>query len=265
MMAMMDPKVMTPWMNAMLDPKLMDSMMKMMDPAIMMPWMNAMTDPKMMNAMMGMMDPKMWMPFMTAMTDPKMMNAMMQMASPEMMNQWVGMMTNPQMMDAMMKMMNPALMVQMMNAMSMAMNAMPKMADDMNKAAVGTAGAGASSAAKAAGAARSKRLPPDGGCKEGWRRHLLRFHFLEDVPMLRNTLGNSQQPLCVGLATQFVQAADEGVKRDGKPSQLPSQSLQGAPMPFNIQMPPTRPKEDVARTRCANRSARRRGPISSPA
>lgn len=40
-------------------------------------------------------------------------------------------------------------------------------------------------------------------------------------------------------------AADEGVKRDGKPSQLPAQSLPGAPLPFNIQMPPTRPKEDI--------------------
>lgn len=65
--------------------------------------------------------------------------------------------------------------------------------------------------------------------------------------MLRNTARKfATAMLCVGLATQFVQAADEGVKRDGKPSQLPSQSLQGSPMPFNIQMPPTRPKEDVA-------------------
>jgi uncharacterized protein (DUF302 family) len=51
--------------------------------------------------------------------------------------------------------------------------------------------------------------------------------------------------LCVGLATQFAQAADEGVKRDSKPSQLPSQNLQGSPLPFNIQMPPTRPKEVI--------------------
>jgi len=49
--------------------------------------------------------------------------------------------------------------------------------------------------------------------------------------------------LCAGVTVQTASAADEGVKRDGKPSQLPSQSLQGAPMPFNIQMPPTRPKE----------------------
>jgi uncharacterized protein (DUF302 family) len=49
--------------------------------------------------------------------------------------------------------------------------------------------------------------------------------------------------LCTGLAVQIANAADEGVKRDGKPSQLPSQSMQGVPMPFNIQMPPTRPKE----------------------
>jgi hypothetical protein len=51
--------------------------------------------------------------------------------------------------------------------------------------------------------------------------------------------------LCAGLAIQFAQAADEGVKRDSKASQLPAQNLQGSPMPFNIQMPPTRPKEDV--------------------
>jgi uncharacterized protein (DUF302 family) len=51
--------------------------------------------------------------------------------------------------------------------------------------------------------------------------------------------------LCAGLATQFAQAADEGIKRDNKPSQLPAQNLQGNPLPFNIQMPPTRPKENV--------------------
>lgn len=50
--------------------------------------------------------------------------------------------------------------------------------------------------------------------------------------------------LCAGLALPAL-AADEGVKRDKKPSQLPSQSLPSAPMPFNIQMPPTRPKEDL--------------------
>ena len=50
--------------------------------------------------------------------------------------------------------------------------------------------------------------------------------------------------LCSALATQVAQAADDGVKRDNKPSQLPSQNLQGSPMPFNIQLPPTRPKED---------------------
>jgi uncharacterized protein (DUF302 family) len=49
--------------------------------------------------------------------------------------------------------------------------------------------------------------------------------------------------LCAGVTVQAASAADEGVKRDGKPSQLPSQSMQGVPMPFNIQMPPTRPKE----------------------
>ncbi len=40
-------------------------------------------------------------------------------------------------------------------------------------------------------------------------------------------------------------AADQGVKRDAKPSQLPAQNLQGAPLPFNIQLPTTRPKEDI--------------------
>ena len=49
--------------------------------------------------------------------------------------------------------------------------------------------------------------------------------------------------MCATLASSFAWAADEGVKRDGKPSQLPSQNLQGSPMPFNIQLPPTRPKE----------------------
>jgi len=51
--------------------------------------------------------------------------------------------------------------------------------------------------------------------------------------------------LCAGLAIQFAQAADEGVKRDAKPSKLPAQHLQGSPMPFNIQMPPTRPREQA--------------------
>lgn len=50
--------------------------------------------------------------------------------------------------------------------------------------------------------------------------------------------------LCASLATQMAWAADEGVKRDNKPSQLPSQNLQGSPLPFNIQLPPTRPKVD---------------------
>lgn len=49
--------------------------------------------------------------------------------------------------------------------------------------------------------------------------------------------------LCAGVTVQAAHAADAGVKRYGKPSQLPSQSLQSAPMPFNIQLPPTRPKE----------------------
>ena len=49
--------------------------------------------------------------------------------------------------------------------------------------------------------------------------------------------------LCAGLTAQFSLAADDGVKRGSKPSQLPTQSMQGAPMPFNIQLPPTRGKE----------------------
>lgn len=48
----------------------------------------------------------------------------------------------------------------------------------------------------------------------------------------------------LGLALSVAHAAD-GVKRDGKPSQLPSKALPGTAMPFNIQLPPTRPKEDA--------------------
>lgn len=50
--------------------------------------------------------------------------------------------------------------------------------------------------------------------------------------------------LCAGLTAFGAQAADTGVKRDGKPSQLPAQNLQGNPLPFNIQLPPTRPQVD---------------------
>jgi len=50
--------------------------------------------------------------------------------------------------------------------------------------------------------------------------------------------------LGLALAAPPVLAADEGVKSDGKPSQLPAQNLQGTPLPFNIQLPPTRPKAD---------------------
>jgi len=49
--------------------------------------------------------------------------------------------------------------------------------------------------------------------------------------------------ICATLTSSLVWAADEGVKRDGKPSKLPSQNLQGSPMPYNIQFPPTRPQE----------------------
>lgn len=48
--------------------------------------------------------------------------------------------------------------------------------------------------------------------------------------------------LVLGLAAE---AADTGVKTDKKPSQLPSQSLPATPLPFNIQIPPTRPKEQA--------------------
>lgn len=42
-----------------------------------------------------------------------------------------------------------------------------------------------------------------------------------------------------------AEAADTGIKTDKKPSQLPSQSLPATPLPFNIQIPPTRPKEQA--------------------
>jgi len=48
--------------------------------------------------------------------------------------------------------------------------------------------------------------------------------------------------LTVALAAQ---AAEKGVKKNTAPSKLPSQALQQTvPMPFNIQLPPTRPKEE---------------------
>ncbi|MCX8086730.1 MAG: DUF302 domain-containing protein [Rhodocyclaceae bacterium] len=50
--------------------------------------------------------------------------------------------------------------------------------------------------------------------------------------------------LAAALSLPGAQAAEEGVKRDGKQSRLPSQSLPAKPMPFNIQIPPTRPKEE---------------------
>lgn len=65
--------------------------------------------------------------------------------------------------------------------------------------------------------------------------------------MSRNIVTSIAAPLlCLALASPFAWSADQGVKRDGKPSQLPSQNLQGTPMPFNIQLPPTRPKEEAA-------------------
>jgi len=60
---------------------------------------------------------------------------------------------------------------------------------------------------------------------------------------IAKTLGTTL--LCAALGVQSANAADKGVKSDGKPSQLPSQNLQGVPMPFNIQLPPTRPKEEA--------------------
>ena len=63
--------------------------------------------------------------------------------------------------------------------------------------------------------------------------------------MLRNLPSRIAVGLSLALAAQFALAADEGVKSDRKPSQLPPQSLQSAPMPYNIQLPPTRPKEDI--------------------
>jgi hypothetical protein len=283
----------------MLDPKLMDSMMKMMDPAIMMPWMTAMTDPKMMNAMMGMMDPKMWMPFMTAMTDPKMMNAMMQMASPEMMNQWMGMMTNPQMMDAMMKMMNPALMVQMMNAMSMAMNAMPK-----NDQRHEQGGRSTKTTAKAAGGRQVRRQGHrrDGqGRRQGERRDGQEGKAgdaqgrrgcgckdAEEVSMAppsreglasrpsglfggrshaeEHLLGNSQQRCCAPVSQPSLpRPRMRASNATANPASFPSQSLQGTP--HALQHPDAAHAAEGRRSpnTMRDRSARRRGPTSSPA
>lgn len=54
-------------------------------------------------------------------------------------------------------------------------------------------------------------------------------------------------PALVLAATFTAQAADTGVKGDGKPSQLPAQDArQATPLPFNIQLPPTRPPEKAA-------------------
>jgi uncharacterized protein (DUF302 family) len=63
-------------------------------------------------------------------------------------------------------------------------------------------------------------------------------------PMLRNIVKLfSVLALTASLAAQ---AADEGVKKDKAPSKLPSQDLrQATPMPYNIQLPPTRPQVDV--------------------
>lgn len=50
--------------------------------------------------------------------------------------------------------------------------------------------------------------------------------------------------LCTSVAWQPATAADKkGVKDDGKASTLPSKSLPATAMPFNIQIPPTRPQE----------------------
>ena len=51
--------------------------------------------------------------------------------------------------------------------------------------------------------------------------------------------------LSASLFALPASAADDGIKKDGKPSKLPAQNLQGTPMPFNIQLPPTRPKEQA--------------------
>jgi uncharacterized protein (DUF302 family) len=51
-------------------------------------------------------------------------------------------------------------------------------------------------------------------------------------------------PALMFAAAFAAQAADPGVKSDGKASKLPSQDAkQATPMPFNIQLPPTRPAE----------------------
>lgn len=47
------------------------------------------------------------------------------------------------------------------------------------------------------------------------------------------------------VVVSFTAQADEPIKRDKSPSKLPSQDLrQATPMPFNIQLPPTRPAEE---------------------
>jgi uncharacterized protein (DUF302 family) len=63
--------------------------------------------------------------------------------------------------------------------------------------------------------------------------------------MSRNLASRIAAALLLSALCLPVNAADDGVKRDAKPSQLPSQNLQGMPLPFNIQLPPTRPKEDL--------------------
>lgn len=63
--------------------------------------------------------------------------------------------------------------------------------------------------------------------------------------MLRNIRTTIALALLSTSLASSALAADEGVKRDNKPSQLPSQSLPASPMPFNIQLPPTRPKENA--------------------
>jgi uncharacterized protein (DUF302 family) len=64
------------------------------------------------------------------------------------------------------------------------------------------------------------------------------------VPMLRNMtklLPALLLTVCIG-----ANAADDGsVRKDGKPSKLPAQDLrQPTPLPYNIQLPPTRPAEE---------------------
>jgi uncharacterized protein (DUF302 family) len=63
--------------------------------------------------------------------------------------------------------------------------------------------------------------------------------------MLRN-IAKIIPALLLAASLVSAHAEEAGIKSDKKPSKLPSQDLrQATPTPFNIQLPPTRPKEDL--------------------